>query len=335
MPRIPDARQWRDRQFPAQRARRGGPHPRLARSAACRRRRPRPRRRRDRQVDRPGRRGDALRQRLLARFPRPSHRPPQDDAAPAMPRLRAGGPPSSRPRADAAASPVEPGSRPQQRRPALGAAGGDGAQIPPSDRPRQRRRDRTGARRRRGRPVAPCLVGGQQSRPEERQRACVAQQFAVQEFGQGRHARTGRGERAVRGGRALFRSLPRRRDPPPRPLRGFFRRRGHPPQRRPEFQRPAIRMRRRDQRPADAVQLRPATLRPRRRDRLVAGVVPDGRALPMAADVDAVLLRAARRQTRLLPAGLERLRVRQHAGGGYPPGLFRTGRTRRLRLLVV
>ena len=87
--------------------------------------------------------------------------------------------------------------------------------------------------------------------------------------GQGQHTRAIRGQRPLRGGRALFGSPLWRRDPHPQAIhRVHWRRRGRPSQRRAAVQRLSAGQRRKHQRQGPPLQHRPEASRPRRNDRL-------------------------------------------------------------------
>ena len=188
----------------------------------------------------------------------------------------------------------------------------------------------------RGRPPGfTSTEGGQQSGVEDQEPEHAAAQSEKQERGQGEHPGTVRGERAVRGGRALLLRVPRRRDPPRgavRGLRGGRRRDGDPPQRRSALQRRTTgTVPKRSTPVRHPYNVVPPRFDPNReidwspvwslsRDR--ASLAAHGYALQHDA-------RAAREREPL--GGLERLCRRKYARGSDPPGIPRACGARRLR----
>ena len=128
-------------------------------------------------------------------------------------------------RADRAAEPVrlagESQDLSQQRRPPLGPSRGDAGQVSSSRQSGHRRRDVAGPHRKGHRPLASCVLGGEQSRAGKPQAGFTASEPAEQERREGQLAAAVGGERALRGGRALQRRLSWRRDPLPEASCGF------------------------------------------------------------------------------------------------------------------
>ena len=245
------------------------------------------------------------------------------DAPAAVPDLRRRGALPAGSTACAAAPESESQSPPQQRRRAGRDAGSHPGEIPPSGEPDQRRRHLAGAHDRGERLLAARLLGRKQSRHEKPEPGFAQAQPAQQERRQGQHAGTIRGQRPVRGDRALFGRPVRRRDLYPQAVHRLRRRRrGGLSQRCAAVQRGSARQRGKHQRERPPVQHRPAAPRTRRRNRLDPGMVVHAAAASLSADVDALqrLRRTARR--RRTDCRLQRLRRGEHPGGGHPSRLL-------------
>ena len=166
----------------------------------------------------PGRGGPASRPRGRDEYRRIRKLAAPRHAPAAMSCLRRG---SAAPPGPAAGSAVPAGKSQdpsQQRRGAQRGPGSDPGEIPPPCQPGERGRDLAQAHDRRDRPLAACLLGRRQSRHEKPEPEFAPAKPAQQERRQGQHEGAIRGQRSLRGDRALLGRPCRRRDPPPQAL---------------------------------------------------------------------------------------------------------------------